>query len=144
LADDEHEPEPEADAEAEPEESSGEAAAAPDEAEPSGAEPGEDSPPGPGPTAGTSGAMPSMDDLLAALNQIKVGELLLSTVSTLASIAYGRIESRDLGEARTAIDAIGALLPVLEGQVDAAIRRDFEQALTNLRLAYADAVASAE
>ena len=143
MADDEHEPEPEADAEAEPEESSGEAAA-PDEAEPGGAEPGEDSPPGPGSTAGTSGAMPSMDDLLAALNQIKVGELLLSTVSTLASIAYGRIESRDLGEARTAIDAIGALLPVLEGQVDAAIRRDFEQALTNLRLAYADAVASAE
>jgi hypothetical protein len=142
LADDEHEPEPAPEADAE--EPSGEAAAAPDEAEPSGAEPGEDSSPGPGPTAGTSGAMPSMDDLLAALNQIKVGELLLSTVSTLASLAYGRIESRDLGEARTAIDAIGALLPVLEGQVDAAIRRDFEQALTNLRLAYADAVASAE
>src|SRR6185312_11801258 len=88
LADEEHEPEPDADAA--PEEPSGEAAAAPDEAEASGAGPAEDSPPGPAPTAGTSGAMPSMDDLIAALNQIKVGELLLSTVSTLASIAYGR------------------------------------------------------
>jgi hypothetical protein len=93
---------------------------------------------------GESGALPSMDDLMAALNQIKVGELLLSTVSTLASIAYGRLESRDLSEAKTAIDAIRALLPVLEGQVDDGIRRDFEQALTNLQLAYADAVASAE
>ena len=93
---------------------------------------------------GESGAMPSMDDLMDALRQIKVGELLLSTVSTLASVAYGRLESRDLAEAKAAIDAIRALLPVLEGQVEDGMRRDFEQALTNLQLAYADAVASAE
>jgi hypothetical protein len=91
-----------------------------------------------------SGALPSIDDLMAALNQIKVGELLLSTVSTLASIAYGRLESRDLSEAKAAIDAIRALLPVLEGQVDDGMRRDFEQALTNLQLAYANAVSPAE
>jgi hypothetical protein len=89
-------------------------------------------------------AMPSIGDIMEALNRIKVGELLLSTVSTLASVGYGRIESRDLPEAKIAIDAIAALLPVLQGQVEDGIRRDFEQALTNLRLAYADAVTSAE
>jgi hypothetical protein len=89
-------------------------------------------------------AMPSVTDLMDALRQVKVGELLLSTVSTLASVAYGKLESRDFAEAKTAIEAIRALLPVLEGQVEDGIRRDFEQALTNLQLAYADAVASAQ
>ena len=95
-------------------------------------------------TVDESTPMPSIADLMDALNQIKVGELLLSTVSTLASIAYGRIEKRDLGEAKMAIDAIRALMPILEGGVDAGMRRDFEQALTNLQLAYADAVSRAE
>ena len=92
----------------------------------------------------TSGAMPSVDDLMDALRTIKVGDLLLSTVSTLASVGYGKLDSRDFAEAKTAIEAIRALLPVLEGQVEDGIRRDIEQALTSLQLAYADAVASAE
>jgi hypothetical protein len=89
-------------------------------------------------------AMPSVNDLMDALRQVKVGELLLSTVSTLASVAYGKLESRDLTEAKTAIEAISALLPVLKGEVEDGVRRDFEQALTNLQLAYADTVTSAE
>ncbi len=52
---------------------------------------------------------------MEALRQAKVGELLLSTVSTLASVAYGKLESSDLAEAKAAIDAIGALLPLLAG-----------------------------
>ena len=51
---------------------------------------------------------------------------------------------KDLPEAKTAIDAIDALLPLLHGQVDEGILRDFEQALTNLKLAYADAVGSSD
>jgi hypothetical protein len=86
----------------------------------------------------------SLEQMMESIRQAKIGELLLSTVSTLASVAYGKLEIRDLPEAKVAIDAIGALLPLLEGQVDEGIRRDFEQALTNIRLAYADAVASAE
>jgi hypothetical protein len=35
-------------------------------------------------------------------------------------------------------------VPLLNDDVDEDIRRDFAQALTNLKLAYADAVASAE
>jgi hypothetical protein len=46
-------------------------------------------------------------------------------------------------QAKTAIDAIGALLPVLEGQVEAVLLRDFQQALANLRIAYADAASGA-
>jgi hypothetical protein len=80
--------------------------------------------------------------LMDALRQAKVAELLLSTASTLASVAYGKLEVSDLDEAKAAIDAIGVILPLLSGQLDAGILRDFEQALANLRLAYADAIAS--
>jgi hypothetical protein len=82
---------------------------------------------------------PTIEDLAEALRQIEVGQFLLSTVSTLASLAYGKLEQGELAQAKAAIDAIGALLPVLQGQVDDALLRDFERALANLRVAYADA-----
>jgi hypothetical protein len=85
-----------------------------------------------------------LDEMLDTIRQAKVAPLILSTVSTFASVAYGKLEMGDLPEAKLAIDAIDALLPFLAGQVDDSIRRDFEQALANLKLAYADAVASAE
>jgi hypothetical protein len=85
-----------------------------------------------------------MDDLMNAIRDIKVGQFLLSTVSTLASLAYGKLEQGDSGEAKAAIESIQALLPVLEGQVEEPIRRDFEAALANLKVAYADAVARHE
>jgi hypothetical protein len=84
---------------------------------------------------------PTIEDLAEALRQIEVGQFLLSTVSTLASLAYGKIEQGELRQAKAAIDAIGALLPVVKDDVEADLLRDFEQALTNLRLAYADAAA---
>ena len=86
---------------------------------------------------------PSVEDLAEALRQLEVGQFLLSTVSTLASLAFSRLEQRELVQAKTAIDAIGALLPVLEGQVEAVLLRDFQQALANLRIAYADAASGA-
>ena len=84
---------------------------------------------------------PSIEDLAEALRQIEVGQFLLSTVSTLASLAFGKIEQGELEQAKTAVDAIGALLPVLEQEVDQDLLRDFERALANLRIAYADAAA---
>jgi hypothetical protein len=86
----------------------------------------------------------TFDAMLDAIRQAKVAELLLSTMSTLASVAYGKLEAKDTDEAKRAIDAIDALLPLLEGQIDASITRDFSQALTNLKLAYASAVTSAQ
>jgi hypothetical protein len=87
--------------------------------------------------------LPSMDDLAEALRRVEVGQFLLSTVSTLASLAYGKLEDRELAQAKLAVDAVGTLLPVLEGHVDDSLYRDFERALANLRVAYAD-VASAQ
>ena len=53
-------------------------------------------------------------------------------------MAYGKLGAGQLDEARGAIDAIRALMPVLEGRIEPGLKRDFDQALTNLQLAYAD------
>jgi hypothetical protein len=82
---------------------------------------------------------PTMDDLMKAIQEIEVGQFLISTVSTLASLAFGKIEQGELGQAKAAIDAIRAVLPVLAGQVEDPLVRDLERALANLQVAYADA-----
>lgn len=81
---------------------------------------------------------------MEAIRQIKVGQFLVSTASTLASLAYAKIESGDLDQAKSAIDAIQGLVPAMAGQVEDGMRRDLESALANLKVAYADAVARAE
>ena len=86
----------------------------------------------------------AVEEMLETIRQAKVAPLILSTVSTFASVAYGKLEAKDLPEAKAAIDVIGALLPLLPSDVDEPIRRDFDQALTNLKLAYADAVTKAQ
>jgi hypothetical protein len=88
-------------------------------------------------------AEPTPDELLAQIRELKVGQFLLSTGVTLTSLAYGKLQAAQLAEARLAIDAIGALLPFLHGQIDDEPRRSLEQALTNLKLAYAEAASSA-
>jgi hypothetical protein len=84
---------------------------------------------------------PTLEDLAAALQQLQVGQFLLSTVSTLASLAFGKLEQGELSQAKAAIDAIGALLPVLQREVEDPLYGDFERALANLQVAYADAAA---
>ena len=42
---------------------------------------------------------PTIEDLAEALRQIEVGQFLLSTVSTLASLAFGKIEQGELLQA---------------------------------------------
>ena len=85
---------------------------------------------------------PTLDDLAEALRQIEVGQFLLSTVSTLASLAFGKLEQGELDQARLAIDALQALLPVIDGHVDADVHRDLQQAVANLQIAYADVAGS--
>jgi hypothetical protein len=82
-----------------------------------------------------------IEQLQAELNKLKVSDLLLQTLYTVSSLGYQRMsgEARDLEQARLAIDALKALLPVLEGQVPADALRDFNQVLTNMQLAYASA-----
>jgi 2-keto-4-pentenoate hydratase len=77
--------------------------------------------------------------LVEELRRVKVSDLLLHTSSMLASIAFGKLapDLRDLEQARLAIDALDALVPLL----DVGERRDIQQVVANLKLAYAGAAA---
>ena len=92
--------------------------------------------------ADEAGRDPSEEQLAAALDQLKVSDLLVHTLSTISSLAYHRLaeEHRDVEQARLAIEALRALVPVLRDSVPDDLLRDFEQVTTNLQLAYADAV----
>lgn len=76
------------------------------------------------------------------LKRLKVSDLLVQTLYTVSSLGYRRLsaEDRDLEQARLAVEALRALLPVLEGAVGEELVRDFKQVTANLQLAYADAV----
>jgi len=84
----------------------------------------------------------SEQELLDALQQLRVSDLLVQTLSTVASLAFHRLaeEHRDLEQARLAIEALRALVPVLEGSVPEQAARDFQQLVSNMQLAYAAAV----
>ena len=75
------------------------------------------------------------------LKRIKVADLLVQTVYTVSSLGYRRMgeEDRDLDQARLAIDAMKALVPVLEGSLSEEMMTDLNQAVANMQLAYAKA-----
>ena len=83
-----------------------------------------------------------IEELQAELRRLKVSDLLLQTLYTVSSLGYHRLsgEDEDLEQARLAIEALRALLPVLEGAVPEEATRDFQQVLSNMQLAYASAV----
>jgi len=82
-----------------------------------------------------------VDELQAELAKLKVSDLLLQTLYTVSQLGYHRLsgEQKDLEQARLAIEALKALLPVLEDSAPPEALRDFKQVLANLQLAYADA-----
>ncbi len=85
---------------------------------------------------------PTEEELLAALDQVAVADVLVQALAASTSIGFRRVsaEARDLPQARLAIESIRALEPVLrENGVDEALVRDLEQARANLQLAYAKA-----
>ena len=86
------------------------------------------------------------EQLIEEIKRLKVSDLVVSTVTTLAQLGYAKLEdsSRDLEQARLAIDALKALVPLLEGYVPAEVTRDLGQLVANLQLAYASAAASEE
>ena len=73
-----------------------------------------------------------LQEQLAAL---RVEDFLVSAASTLASLASAKLEAKDLGEAKLAIDALGSLLPHVHGELAAELR----SALTGLQVAFASA-----
>jgi len=67
-------------------------------------------------------------------------QLAYESATLFASLAFGRLAegSRDLEEARLAIEALKALVGVLPEER----RKDLQSVLANLQLAYADAAAA--
>jgi len=88
-------------------------------------------------------AEPSVEELVAQIRAIKVGQFLLSTGATLASLAFGKLDQGELDDARLAIDAMAAIVPLTEGQVEPEAKRSLEQAVANLKLAYAERASGA-
>ena len=84
-----------------------------------------------------------VEQLQAELSRLKVSDLLVQTVYTVSSLGYHRLsgEHKDLDQARLSIEALKALLPVLDGAVPEEVVRDFNQVVANMQLAYASAAA---
>ena len=84
-----------------------------------------------------------IEELQSELAKLKISDLLLQTLYSVSSLSYHRLgpEGRDLEQARLGIEALRALVPVLDGSVPEEALRDFQQVLSNLQLAYASAVA---
>jgi hypothetical protein len=82
------------------------------------------------------------EELLEHIRRMKVSDLLLSTISTVAQLGYAKLDpaGRDLEQAKLAIDSLTVLVPVLEGSVPDDVLRDFNQVTANLKLAYVKAV----
>jgi hypothetical protein len=85
------------------------------------------------------------EQLAEAIRQMKVTDLLASTVFTVGQLAYAKLDpaSRDLDQARLAIESLKALIPVLESSLPDEAVKDFNQLLANLQLAYASAASEA-
>lgn len=88
-------------------------------------------------------AEPTPEQLLEAVRSMKVSDLLLSTAATLAQLGFAKLDeqTRDLEQARLAVEGMKALLATLEGAVPEDVLRDFHQVVANLQLAYASAAA---
>jgi hypothetical protein len=81
---------------------------------------------------------PSAEELVAELRKASVDDFLVHTCSLLASLAFGKLapESRDLEQARRAVEALKAL----GAHVPAAAAGEVQALVASLQLAYAEAV----
>jgi hypothetical protein len=90
---------------------------------------------------------PSEEELLRRLEEdfrkLQVADVLVQAVFTVSSLGYRSMgeESRDLEQAKLAIDALRALVPELKDAVPEDLARDLEQMVANMQLAYAKAAA---
>lgn len=84
---------------------------------------------------------PSDEELLDQFRQLRVADLLAQTATMLVSLAEGKLQTKELDEARLAIDALRALGPVLAETVPADYKRALESAISGLQLSFATAAA---
>src|SRR5213078_2465716 len=85
------------------------------------------------PSVGEQEGEISPEELLEHIRQMKVSDVLLSILPTIAQLGYAKLEpdGRDLEQARLAIESLRALMPVLAGSVPEEVLHDFEQASAN-------------
>jgi hypothetical protein len=92
-----------------------------------------------------SGQEPELtpEQLEEAIRGMKISDILLSTVTTLAQLTGAKLDegTRDLEQARIGIEALKALLGVLEGAISPELMHSLQAVLTQLQLAYAGAAA---
>ncbi len=83
------------------------------------------------------------EQLADEIRRLKVSDLLVSTSSALAQLGFAKLDraTRDVEQAQLAIEALRALVPVLERAAAEEVARDFRQVVANLQLAYAEAAA---
>ena len=79
-----------------------------------------------------------LEELQEQLASFSVEQFLVSAASTIASLAYAKLERDDLEQAKKAIDAFQSLVPHLEGE----LAGDLKLALSRLQVAYAEAASS--
>jgi hypothetical protein len=75
------------------------------------------------------------------LKKLKVSDVLLQTVYTVSSLGYRRLsrEDRDLEQAKLAIEYLRAVVPILGDAIPPELKRDLDQTVANMQLAYASA-----
>ena len=83
----------------------------------------------------------SQEELIEQIRRMKVSDLLLSTITTVAQLGYAKLDraGRDLEQAKLAIESLRALIPVLEGSAPPEVIEQFKQLTSDLQLAYAKA-----
>ncbi len=84
------------------------------------------------------GAEPTPEEILEQLRRLKVADVLVSTVATVAQLGFAKLEpaSRDLEQAKLAIESLRALVPLLEESLPAEASRELAQVVAQLQLAY--------
>ena len=75
--------------------------------------------------------------------RLRIEDVLAQTVMTVSQLGFRRMspEDRDLAQARLAIEALRALVPVLSEALPEQAVRDFNSVIANMQLAYARAAA---
>jgi hypothetical protein len=80
------------------------------------------------------------EELREQLRALKVADVLVTSVFQISSVGFYKLaeEGRDLEQARLAIEALRVLVPVLADAVPEQVKRDLEQMVANMQLAYAE------